>query len=162
MVFYNDEGTEIGGLIFGGERTPDGTKHSSGHLSFDAYEQDQTIALESIQDGSERYTKMQITDYPNYSILKLLNLMASIKQLSAAEQEQKMNAFFAERARPTRRLVLGRGIGKDKGDNSVMPGLNDMQGRPRIVMKVAPDGAPSLQMFDSAGNVVGNLETKNP
>jgi hypothetical protein len=36
-------------------------------------------------------------------------------------------------------------------------GLNDVQGRPRIVMKVAGDGTPSLQMFDSTGNVVGNL-----
>jgi hypothetical protein len=72
-----------------------------------------------------------------------------------------MNAFFAELGRPTTRLVLGRGIGKDKGDNSVMLGLNDMQGRPRIVMKVASDGTPSLQMFDSTGNVVGNLESKS-
>lgn len=162
MVFYNDEGTENGGLIFGGDRSPDGTKHSSGHLSFDAYEQDQTLALDSIQSGSERYTRLQVTDYPDYSILELLNLMASIKTLPSAEQEQKMNAFLAERGRPTTRLVLGRGMGKDKGDNSVMLGLNDVQGRPRIVMKVASDGAPSLQMFDSAGNVVGNLESKHP
>jgi hypothetical protein len=88
--------------------------------------------------------------------------MSSIEPLSAAEQEQKINTFFAERGRPTTRLVLGRGMGKDSGDNSVMLGLNDMQGRPRIVMKVGSDGAPSLQMFDSAGNVVGNLETKAP
>ena len=162
MVFYNDEGTENGGLIFGGDRSPDGTKHSSGHLSFDAYEQDQTLALDSIQSGSERYTRLQVTDYPDYSILELLNLMASIKTLPSAEQEQKMNAFLAERGRPTTRLVLGRGMGKDKGDNSVMLGLNDMQGHPRIVMKVASDGAPSLQMFDSEGNVVGNLESKHP
>ena len=51
-------------------------------------------------------------------------------------------------------------MGKESGDNSVMLGLNDMQGRPRIVMKVASDGTPSLQMFDSTGNVVGNLETQ--
>jgi hypothetical protein len=160
MIFYNDEGTENGGLIFGGDRSQDGTKHSSGHLSFDAYEQDQTMALDSTQSGGERQTRMQITDYPDYSILDLLNLMASIKRLPAAQQKEKMNAFFTERGRPTTRLVLGRGMGKDSGDNSVMLGLNDMQGRPRIVMKVASDGAPSLQMFDSAGNVVGNLETK--
>ena len=160
MIFYNDEGTENGGLIFGGERSPDGAKHSSGHLSFDAYEQDQTMALDSIQDGSERNTRLQVTDYPEYSILELLNLMSSIKQLPDAQQKEKMNAFFAERGRPTTRLVLGRGMGKDKGDNSVMLGLNDAQGRPRIVMKVASDGSPSLQMFDGAGNVVGNLETK--
>jgi hypothetical protein len=161
MIFYNDEGTENGGLIFGGERSKDGTKQSSGHLSFDAYEQDQTMALDSNQSGSDRQTRLQITDYPDYSLVDLFNFMASIKQLSAEQQRAKIDAFYAEHGRPTTRLVLGRGMGKDNGDNSVMLGLNDMQGRPRIVMKVASDGSPSLQMFDSIGNVVGNLETKS-
>jgi hypothetical protein len=160
MIFYNDEGTENGGLIFGGEKSKDGTKQSSGHLSFDAYEQDQTMSLDSNQSGGDRHTRLQITDYPDYSIVDLLNFMASIKQLPAEEQKAKINAFLAEHGRPTTRLVLGRGMGKDSGDNSVMLGLNDMQGRPRIVMKVASDGTPSLQMFDSTGNVVGNLETQ--
>jgi hypothetical protein len=35
MIFFNDEGTENGGLIFGGEKGADGTERSSGHLSFD-------------------------------------------------------------------------------------------------------------------------------
>jgi hypothetical protein len=48
-------------------------------------------------------------------------------------------------------------MGKGSGDNSVMLGLNDMQGHPRILMKVASDGTPSLQMFDNTGKVVGNL-----
>jgi hypothetical protein len=161
MIFFNDEGTENGGLIFGGEKSNDGTKQSSGHLSFDAYEQDQTMVLESDQSGGDRQTRLQITDYPDYPMVVLMNFMASIKQLPAEQQKEKMNAFFAEVGRPTTRLVLGRGIGKDKGDNSVMLGLNDMQGRPRIVMKVASDGTPSLQMFDSTGNVVGNLESKS-
>jgi hypothetical protein len=162
MIFYNDEGTENGGLIFGGERSKDGTKQSSGHLSFDAYEQDQTMALDSNQSGSDRQTRLQITDYPDYSLVDLFNFMASIKQLPAEQQKAETAAFFAEHGRPTTRLVLGRGMGKDSGDNSVMLGLNDMQGRPRIVLKVASDGSPSLQMFDSTGNVVGMLETKNP
>ena len=157
MIFYNDEGTENGGLIFGGERSKDGTKQTYGHLSFDAYEQDQTMALDSEQSGGDRHTRLQITDYPDYSIVDLINLMDSIKQLPAEQQKEKTNAFLAEHGRPTTRLVLGRGLGKDSGDNSVMLGLNDMQGRPRIVMKVATDGTPSLQMFDSTGNVVGRL-----
>lgn len=160
MIFYNDEGTENGGLIFGGERSKDGTKQSFGHLSFDAYEQDQAMSLDSNQSGDDRHTSLRITDYPDYSIVELLNLLASVKQLPAEQQRERMSAFFAEHGRPTTRLVLGRGIGKDGGDNSVMLGLNDMQGRPRIVMKVAADGTPSLQMFDGAGNEIANLQTK--
>jgi hypothetical protein len=41
MLFFNDEGTENGGLIFGGSKDKDGKVTSYGHLSFDQYEQDQ-------------------------------------------------------------------------------------------------------------------------
>jgi hypothetical protein len=52
-------------------------------------------------------------------------------------------------------MVLGRNT-----DNSVALALSDAQGHQRIVMKVAPDGTPSLQMLDSAGKVTGELVPK--
>lgn len=54
MIFIDDEGTENGGLIFGGKKDKDGTTHSWGHLSFDQYQRDQTMVLESYSDGSQR------------------------------------------------------------------------------------------------------------
>ena len=152
MIFYNDEGTENGGLIFGGEKASDGTKASHGHLSFDAYEQDQTMALDSHQEGATSYTKLQFNDRPDHSILEEVQLLASIKDLPQDQQKARMKAFFDQRGGPTTRLVLGRGP-----DSSVQLILADAQGHQRIVMKVAPDGAPSLQMLDSAGKVVGEL-----
>ncbi|SFR88096.1 hypothetical protein SAMN05216570_0256 [Dyella sp. OK004] len=152
MIFYNDEGTENGGLIFGGEKNKDGTKESHGHLSFDAYEQDQTMALDSHQEGGTRYTKLQFNDYPDYSILEEIQLMAAIKDLPKDQQRVRLKAFFDQHGGPTPRMVLGRG-----SDNGVLLALNDTQGHQRIVMKVAPDGTPSLQMLDSAGKVTGEL-----
>jgi hypothetical protein len=155
MLFYNDEGTENGGLIFGGEKTVDGTKRSNGHLSFDAYEQDQTMALESDQDGANRYTKLMFKDYPDYSIFDEMRLIDSIKNLPQDQQQARIKAFFDQHGGPTTRMVLGR----DR-DNSVQLALNDMQGHQRIVMRVAPDGTPSLQMLDSAGKVMSELVPK--
>lgn len=155
MIFYNDEGTENGGLIFGGEKDKDGTKESHGHLSFDAYEQDQTMALESNQQKDGRNTKLQFNDYPDYSILEEIQLMDSIKSLPADQQKAKMKAFLAEHGGPTRRMVLGRNT-----DGSVQLAMSDLQGHPRIVMKVAADGAPSLQMLDANGKVMGELVPK--
>ena len=152
MIFYNDEGTENGGLIFGGEKNKDGTRESYGHLSFDAYEQDQTMALESQQEKDGRYTKLQFNDYPDYSILEEIRLMDSIKHLPKDQQQARLKAFFAEHGGPTRRMVLGRNI-----DGSVQLAMDDLQGRPRIVMKVARDGSPSLQMLDADGKVTGEL-----
>ncbi|HEY0197907.1 MAG TPA: hypothetical protein VGC19_05095 [Rhodanobacter sp.] len=152
MTFYNDEGTENGGLIFGGEKDKDGTKESHGHLSFDAYEQDQTMALDSHQEKDGRYTKLQFNDYPDYSILEEIQFMASVKNLPADQQNAKLKAFLAEHGGPTRRMVLGRNT-----DGSVQLAMSDLQGHPRIVMKVASDGSPSLQMLDGNGKVTGEL-----
>lgn len=152
MIFYNDEGSENGGLIFGGEKDKDGSKESHGHLSFDAYEQDQTMALDSHQSKEGRYTKLQFNDYPDYSILEEIQFMDSIKQLPPEQKQARMKAFFAEHGGPTRRMVLGRNT-----DGSVQLAMNDLQGHPRIVMKVASDGAPSLEMLDANGKVTGEL-----
>ena len=50
MIFYNDEGTENGGVIWGGNKGKDGKVSSHGHLSFDNYEQDQVMVIEGNQD----------------------------------------------------------------------------------------------------------------
>ena len=47
LLFFNDEGTESGGLIYGGAKDADGGVDAYSHLSFDQYEQDQ---------GSEEHT----------------------------------------------------------------------------------------------------------
>ena len=46
MLFFDDEGTEDGGLIFGGRKEKDGKVESWGHLSFDQYQGDQIMVLE--------------------------------------------------------------------------------------------------------------------
>src|SRR6185436_19028256 len=38
LIFFNDEETENGGLIFSGAKTPDGKAEAVGHLSFDQYD----------------------------------------------------------------------------------------------------------------------------
>ena len=152
MIFYNDEGSENGGLIFGGEKDKDGTRESHGHLSFDAYEQDQTMALDSHQEKEGRYTKLQFNDYPDYSILEEIQLLDSVKHLPAEQRQAQIKAFYDKHGGPTRRMVLARNT-----DGSVQLAMNDLQGHPRIVMKVAKDGSPSLQMLDSNGKVTGEL-----
>jgi hypothetical protein len=62
LLFMNNEGTEDGGLIFGGYKDADGTPRAWGHLSFGEYEQDQTIAENMQQDGRTRSAGYEITD----------------------------------------------------------------------------------------------------
>lgn len=153
LIFLNAEGTENGGLSFGGEKGKDGVERSGGHLSFDAYEQDQTMVLQSIQEGRQRATKLEFVDYPDYSIMEEITLFDSIKALPSDQREAKIKAFFAEHGGPTQRMILGRGI-KDDG---VMLSMADKDGHPRIIMKVAADGSPSLEMLDQKGKIVGRM-----
>lgn len=152
MVFYNDEGTENGGLIFGGEKDKDGTRESHGHLSFDAYEQDQTLALDSHQEKDGRWSRLQINDRPDYSIIEQIQLMAAIRDLPPDQQQARIKAFAQRHGGVTRRLILGRDT-----DGSVQLAMNDLQGRPRLVIRVDKDGTPSLQMRDADGKVTDEL-----
>jgi hypothetical protein len=70
MLFINDEGTEDGGLIYGGATT-DGKRSSFSHLSFDQYEQDQTVVMGTAlnSDGS-RTAGISLNDMPDQSITR--------------------------------------------------------------------------------------------
>src|ERR1035437_7157907 len=70
MIFYNDEGTENGGLIFSGKRE-NGKATAVGSLTFDQFDQDQTIALQYIDDDGKKRAGLAITDYPDRKSTRL-------------------------------------------------------------------------------------------
>jgi hypothetical protein len=64
MLFYNDEGTENGGLIFGGRRNEKGEVVDSGvSLSFDKYGQPgQIVQLAGVDDKDNKFEGLAIND----------------------------------------------------------------------------------------------------
>ncbi len=63
MIFYNDEGTENGGLIFGGHRNDKGeVVDSGGSLSFDKYGANQIVQLAGVDDSSDRFAGLAVSD----------------------------------------------------------------------------------------------------
>ena len=63
MIFYNDEGTENGGLIFGGRMNDKGqVVDSGGSLSFDRYGAGQTVQLAGVDDSENHFAGLQIND----------------------------------------------------------------------------------------------------
>ncbi|SFS16926.1 hypothetical protein SAMN05216570_3419 [Dyella sp. OK004] len=157
MVFLNDEGSENGGLAFGGERDKDGTRQTYGHLSFDAYDQDQVMSLDAYQQGNVHRNEFRLTDRPDFPLSELMDYAATIKDLPKDEQSKKIMAYFDEHGgRPMTRLVLGKGT-----DNSVGLAINDTKGHPRIVLSVAADGSPSIRTLDETGKPLGELSAKH-
>ena len=102
MLFFNDEGTENGGLIFGGQKNNDGTVSSYGHLSFDRYDQDQELNLEYLQDGSGQSTKLAFLDQPHWPITNALELPRSEWRHFAATHPTARHGSRCH-ARPTAR-----------------------------------------------------------
>jgi hypothetical protein len=63
MIFYNDEGTENGGLIFGGRRNERGEViDSGGSLSFDKYGTNQIVQLAGVDDKNDRFAGLTVKD----------------------------------------------------------------------------------------------------
>jgi len=152
MLFFDDEGTENGGLTFGGGKDKDGKTSSAGHLSFDRYHQDQVFAIDAAENGRDRSSTLVVSDRPDWPIDDLVLLLTRIKDLPADQQKAELSTFQASHERSQPRLYLGR-----SGDRSVSLKLKDPQGRDRIVIEVAPDGSPSLRMLDQNGKVIGKL-----
>jgi hypothetical protein len=154
MLFFNDEATENGGLIFGGSKDKQGKVTSYGHLSFDQYEQDQVFTIDADEENGERSSELRILDQPEYPISEELREAAKIATLPKDQQKPAWNEFFAAHGRSQPRVMLGRA-----DDRSVALRLKDVQGRDRIIIKVQPDGSPLLQFLDEQGKVTAQLPT---
>jgi hypothetical protein len=152
ILFYNDEGTENGGLTFGGAKDKDGKVSAYGHLSFDQYDQDQVFTLDASEDGGYRKARLSIWDRPEYSIGELLELQGRIRDMTEQEQKEEYVKFFAERGKAQPRLFLGR---SDNGAVSLR--LNDAQGKERLVIEVSPDGSPVVRFLDENGRETGRM-----
>ena len=63
IIFLNDEGSEIGGLIFGGSKDSRGNVESHGHLSFDQYMASEVFAIDAYEQDNERSSRLQIFDW---------------------------------------------------------------------------------------------------
>ena len=66
MLFYNDDGSETGGLIFGGRKNAKGeVVDAGGSLSFDRYEANQIVQLIGVDDKEDRFAGVVVSDSPS-------------------------------------------------------------------------------------------------
>jgi hypothetical protein len=149
MLFMSEEGTELGGLIWGAHQNPDGTIESHGHLSMDQYEENQIFAIDAGQEGKDKFSRITIADQGDYPIKEKRRAHEEIEKLPANQQDAAWRKFFASHRHDVNRLVLGR-----FADRSVGLNLRDETGKVRIVLAVQPDGKPVLQFLDDSGEVV--------
>lgn len=142
MLFMNEEGTEVGGLVWGG-KNEDGVMSSGGSLTFDGYEQDQTVQIMGFQNGARRVSGLFVTDRPeepmDFSVLE---------RLDSIPAEEQGAALAAANMGGSQRAFLGR-----QGSGASELVLRDAEGKRRLVLSVAADGAAQIAFLDETGAV---------
>ena len=146
VLFFNEEGTENGGLTFRGRKV-DGKVTSGGHLSFDRYEQDQVVQITHDEEGERRWAGLAVNDYPDGST----DLDAWERADAMPEGPEKVAELkrLRERYGGKRRVFLGR-----QRDSAARLVVNDAAGHPRLLLEVAPEGAAEIRFLDAGGKVV--------
>ncbi len=156
LIFYNDEGTENGGLIFRGALRNGKVEHGL-HLSFDRYNQDQSVALQHIEQDKMLISGLNIVDRPAYPIDQYMTLMLAAEKGDAAaaakikELEQQQPDIHGHR-----RAFYGT------LNQKAMLQLNDPQGKKRIEMAVDTDGKPQLVFYAADGSELLRLPETVP
>src|SRR5256885_1842295 len=152
MIFYNEEGTEDGGLIFSGHRDSTGRYTATGSLTFDQYDQDQTVALQYVDENGRRRSGLAINDYAlglsSAALDKRWKAAQAMKDsVIRAESLNVLRPFF-----PKQRLYAGRGR-----DGASIVTLGDPAGRARLRLRVDSLGAASIEFLNDSGRVVRRL-----
>ena len=157
IIFFNDEGTENGGLTFTGQRQPDGTYRASSGFSFDQFNQDQVLYLQYNDNNGRRNVGLTVADRANTDIYDLVAERDSIMKAlpEGAARDSALQRWAAPRNGVplfAQRVYVGRDLRK-----AAVVNLSDPDGKPRLRLMVDSLGAPSLEFLDASGNVTSRL-----
>lgn len=155
LLFFNDEGDEVGGLTASGQ-AKDGRRRANAILAFDQLKQDQTIALTHSETDGQRTTGLQIWDRADTSIGNLIDQLNAANALAdPAAREAALKTVSANAPPAPRRVFVGK-----NPDRSATVALADAKGQPRLTLKVAADGQASIEFFDAGGKLVQRLPAR--
>lgn len=157
IIFFNDEGTENGGLTFNGRREADGTFRSSSGFSFDQFNQDQVLYLQYNDNNGRRNMGLTIADRADVDIFDAVAERDSI--MKAIPEGPARTAALQRWAAPRNgvplfapRVYVGRDLNK-----AAIVNLSDRNGKSRIRLMVDSLGTPSLEFLDETGRVTSRL-----
>ena len=148
MLWFNDEGTENGGLTAGVQHDSTGVS-ADGILTFDQYDQDQTVALRYDEQNGRRSAGLQVWDRPNYPLGRLIEVLGLP---NGPVKTQRLNDFKQGNAT---RLFAGK-----TQDKASVVQLSDPQGRPRLRLVVDSLGSARVEFLDANGAVTSVLPSR--
>src|SRR5688572_9957094 len=156
MLFFNDEGDEVGGLTYTGTVAA-GRGRANAGIMFDQLKQDQTIGITYNESNGQRSAGLQVWDRSDTVRLSELitKLNAANKLPAGAERDKALADIRSTAPAGPRRVFVGKA-----SDKSATIVLSDANGKPRLTMTVDATGNPRIEFLDETGKVVARIPEK--
>ena len=156
MLFFNDDGDEVGGLTYTGT-VANGRGRANAGLMFDQLKQDQTIGISYSESNGQRSAGFQVWDRSDtVRLSELIRKLNDANKLPAGAERDKAVAAVRSTAPPGPRRIF---VGKTQDKAATMV-LADAQGKPRLTLTVDATGNPRIEFLDDAGRVVARIPEK--
>ncbi|MFN8580874.1 MAG: hypothetical protein U0163_07870 [Gemmatimonadaceae bacterium] len=151
MIFFNESGDEVGGMIWGGHKTPGGYEAGE-HLSFDQWKNDQVVTIDYLDDGKSSRSGLGIIDRPrDLPLSEVIALTSALDSATGARHDslqRRVDSLDAAGKFGRSRIFLG-------SENRVATlRMKDMQGHERIRMVVDTANVARLEFLDEKGAVI--------
>jgi hypothetical protein len=156
MLFFNDEGDEVGGLTYTGTMAG-GRGRANAGIMFDQLKQDQTIGISYQESNGQRSAGFQVWDRSDTVRLSELiaKLNAANKLPAGAERDQAVAAVRSTAPPGPRRVFVGK-----TADKAATMVLSDGDGRARLRLAVDAAGNPRIEFLDESGRIVARIPEK--
>ncbi len=157
LVFYNDEGTENGGLVFMGGKDSSGKYQATGHLSFDQYNQNQVLYLTYADDNGDQNIGLHVDDWQTSpAFWDWRAKYKKAQQLSNGPEKEVLMKKIMEPKVGQKAFAQRVFVGKDESKTAMVM-LSDRMGKPRLQLLVDSTGAAKLNFLDARGNITYSL-----
>jgi hypothetical protein len=149
IIFFNDEGDEVGGLTYSGN-VANGQRTAQAGVTFDQLKQDQTIGLRYSESNGQRTAALEVWDRSERPLSELIDKLNAANRLTDPNQrEAAIRAARADAPPAPRRVFVGK-----NAERAATVSLADANGKPRLTLTVDLDGNPRIESLDAGGNVV--------
>ncbi len=155
LIFFNDEGDEVGGLSYTGQERG-GERRATAQLAFDQLKQDQTVAISYSETNGQRSAGLQVWDRSDTRLSELIRKLNDANAVAdPAEREKAVKAARATAPPGPRRVFVGKNAERD-----ATVSLADATGKPRLVLRVDAAGAATIEFLDENGKATQRIPAK--
>jgi hypothetical protein len=152
MLFFNDDGDEVGGLTYTGQ-LKHGVRRANSGLNLDQLKQDQTIGIGYDESNEAPTAGLRVWDRSDQPLSDLIKRLNAARAIADPAQQQAAVAAARASQSPGRERVF---VGKNR-DRAASVALSDANGTPRLRLVVDASGNPRIEFFDDKGQITQQL-----